>query len=54
VLAAGALIAFWPFSRLVHAFSAPLGYLERPYIVYRSRDPQLGSRAPRRGWERVQ
>ena len=54
VLAAWALIAFWPFSRLVHVFSAPLGYLTRPYIVYRSRDPQLGSRAPRRGWERVQ
>jgi len=54
VLAAWALIAFWPFSRLVHVFSAPLGYLTRPYTVYRSRDTQLGSRAPRRGWERVQ
>jgi nitrate reductase gamma subunit len=54
VLAAWVLIAFWPFSRLVHVFSAPLGYLTRPYIVYRSRHPQLGSRAPRRGWERVQ
>ena len=53
VLAAWALFAFWPFSRLVHVFSAPLGYLTRPYIVYRSRDPQLGNRAPRRGWERV-
>ena len=50
VLAAWVLIAFWPFSRLVHVFSAPVGYLTRPYIVYRSRDPQLGSRAPRRGW----
>jgi nitrate reductase gamma subunit len=49
VLAAWALFAFWPFSRLVHVFSAPVGYLTRPYIVYRSR----GSRAPRRGWERV-
>lgn len=53
VLAAWALFAFWPFSRLVHVFSAPLGYLTRPYIVYRSRDPGLGSRATRRGWERV-
>ena len=53
VLAAWLLIAFWPFSRLVHVFSAPVGYLARPYIIYRSRDPQLGSRAPRRGWERV-
>ena len=53
VLAAWTLFAFWPFSRLVHVFSAPVGYLTRPYIVYRSRDDRLGSRAPRRGWERV-
>lgn len=53
-LCAWVLFAFWPFSRLVHVFSAPLGYLTRPYIVYRSRDEQLGSRATRRGWERVQ
>ena len=53
VLAAWVLFAFWPFSRLVHVFSMPLGYLTRPYIVYRSRDAQLGSRKPRRGWERV-
>ncbi|MFH9419237.1 respiratory nitrate reductase subunit gamma [Streptomyces sp. NPDC017529] len=32
-----ALFALWPFSRLVHAFTAPVGYLGRPYIVYRSR-----------------
>jgi len=53
VLAAFVLFAFWPFSRLVHVFSAPLGYVTRPYIVYRSRDDQLGNRAPRRGWEKV-
>jgi nitrate reductase gamma subunit len=53
VLAAWTLFAFWPFSRLVHVFSAPVGYLTRPYIVYRSRDPQLGSRPGRRGWDRV-
>lgn len=32
--------AFWavfPFSRLVHAFSIPLQYLGRPYILYRRR-----------------
>jgi nitrate reductase gamma subunit len=52
-LAAFLLFALWPFTRLVHVFSAPAGYLTRPYIVYRSRDPQLGSRKPRRGWERV-
>ncbi|NDL59672.1 respiratory nitrate reductase subunit gamma [Phytoactinopolyspora mesophila] len=32
------LIVSFPFTRLVHAFSAPIGYLFRPYIVYRSRD----------------
>ena len=53
-LAAWALFAFWPFSRLVHVFSAPLGYLTRPYIVYRSRDARHGNRPTRRGWERVQ
>jgi nitrate reductase gamma subunit len=52
-LAAFALFALWPFTRLVHVFSAPVGYLTRPYIVYRSRDPQLGSHRPRRGWDRV-
>ncbi len=52
---AGMLVfCVWPFTRLVHAFSAPLGYLVRPYVVYRDRgehDP--GSRATRRGWERI-
>jgi nitrate reductase gamma subunit len=52
-LAAMTLFALWPFTRLVHVFSAPVGYLTRPYIVYRSRDAQLGSHGPRRGWERV-
>ncbi|RSO46774.1 respiratory nitrate reductase subunit gamma [Streptomyces sp. WAC 06725] len=52
-LSALALFAVWPFTRLVHMLTAPLGYLTRPYIVYRSRDAQLGSRPPRRGWERV-
>lgn len=53
VLCAWLLFAFWPFSRLVHVFSAPVGYLTRPYLVYRSRDAVMGSRAPRRGWEQV-
>jgi nitrate reductase gamma subunit len=52
-LAAFGLFALWPFTRLVHVFSAPVGYLTRPYIVYRSRDPGLGSHRPRRGWDRV-
>lgn len=50
-VAAMALFALWPFSRLVHAFSAPLGYLVRPYLVYRGRDGRLASRPARRGWD---
>ncbi|MGW1618569.1 respiratory nitrate reductase subunit gamma [Streptomyces sp. NPDC002172] len=46
------LIALVPYTRLVHMFSAPVQYLFRPYVVYRSRDPrQLGPRPERRGWE---
>lgn len=47
------LIGLWPFTRLVHVFSAPVGYLTRPYIVYRTRDPVGAARAPRRGWEGI-
>jgi nitrate reductase gamma subunit len=52
-MAAWLLFAVWPFTRLVHVFSAPLGYLTRPYIVYRSREATAGTRGPRRGWEPV-
>jgi nitrate reductase gamma subunit len=31
------LVAFWPFSRLVHAWSIPVDYMRRSPIVYRSR-----------------
>ena len=49
------LFALWPFTRLVHAFSAPIGYLFRPYVVYRSRDVAakdelVGLHPRRRGW----
>ena len=46
--------ALWPFSRLVHAWSYPLWYLWRPYIVFRSRravpppEPGTGGRKWRR------
>ena len=53
-LVAFGLFALWPFTRLVHVFSAPVGYLTRPYVVYRSRDDRpLGNAATRRGWDRV-
>ena len=47
------LFATWPFTRLVHAFSAPIGYLFRPYVVYRRRataSPTPRTRPGRRGW----
>lgn len=47
------LFALWPFTRLVHVFSAPVGYLFRPYIVYRSRDATRPARPTRRGWDPV-
>ncbi|HEX4815444.1 MAG TPA: respiratory nitrate reductase subunit gamma [Nonomuraea sp.] len=48
-LSALVLFAIWPFTRLVHMLTAPVGYLTRPYIVYRSRDE--GRPPARRGWE---
>ncbi len=47
------LFTIWPFTRLVHAFTAPVGYLFRPYIVYRSRPTGQAIRPVRRGWERT-
>ncbi|HZC99721.1 MAG TPA: respiratory nitrate reductase subunit gamma [Actinomycetes bacterium] len=50
-----ALFAIWPFTRLIHAFTVPVHYLFRPYIVYRRRAPAAvpGARPPRPGWERL-
>ncbi len=51
-----ALFALWPFTRLVHAFSAPVMYLFRPYVVYRRREAAAAApanRPTRRGWERT-
>ena len=53
VMSAWLLFAVWPFTRLVHVFSAPLGYVTRPYIVYRSRDVAAGARPVKPGWEPV-
>ncbi|MGV9194454.1 respiratory nitrate reductase subunit gamma [Microbacterium sp. MC2] len=53
VITAFLLFALWPFTRLVHVFSAPVGYLFRPYIVYRSRDATTPQRPVRRGWDPV-
>lgn len=54
VLAAMLLFAIWPFTRLMHAFTAPLHYLFRPYIVYRSRDQRpTTARATTMAWSTV-
>lgn len=52
VIAGFILIAAWPFTRLVHAISAPVGYTTRPYIVYRSRTATLDP-GHRPGWTPV-
>lgn len=54
ILMAFALFALIPFSRLVHAFTAPLHHFFRPYVVYRSRDAVPKPIPARvRGWEPV-
>lgn len=51
VLVVLALLGIWPYTRLVHMFSAPVGYLVRPYVVYRSRDPlREGSNRYAKAW----
>jgi nitrate reductase gamma subunit len=35
------LLAAWPFTRLVHAWSIPFQYVGRPYILYRRRLPAV-------------
>ncbi|WP_405485364.1 respiratory nitrate reductase subunit gamma [Nocardia sp. NBC_00511] len=46
------LIGFWPYTRLVHMFSAPVGYLVRPYVVYRSKPTHaVDKRRFARAWE---
>lgn len=53
-ITAAILFGLVPFTRLVHVFSAPVQYLFRPYIVYRSREEhRSGTRPTRRGWEPV-
>jgi len=39
-------LALWPFTRLVHVWSAPIAYLWRPYVVYRSRPGRPVSAQP--------
>ncbi|WJZ02350.1 respiratory nitrate reductase subunit gamma [Corynebacterium freiburgense] len=52
IIAGLMLIIAWPFTRLVHVFSAPVGYSTRPYVVYRSRSATMEDHR-RKGWEPV-
>lgn len=49
------LFIIWPFTRLVHALSAPIGYMFRPPIIYRTRDGRgvAGASKAKPGWEKV-
>ena len=49
------LFLITPFTRLVHIFTAPVHYLFRPYIEYRSRDRRVapGNQPHRPGWAPV-
>ena len=48
IVAGMLLFCIWPFTRLVHVVSAPVGYVTRPPVVYRSRDVDTPSQP--RGW----
>ncbi len=41
-ISAWLLLALWPFTRLVHAWSLPLTFLGRAQILYRSASPRRG------------
>ena len=53
VIAGFLLLAIWPFTRLVHVVSAPVGYVTRPYVVYRSREGATSTAQTSRGWTPV-
>ncbi|GAC56422.1 nitrate reductase gamma subunit [Gordonia hirsuta DSM 44140 = NBRC 16056] len=52
VLLGMAMFILVPFTRLIHIFTAPLHYLFRPYIVYRSRDVTVapGAQPASKAW----
>ena len=49
IIAGLLLFCIWPFTRLVHAVSAPVGYVARPPVVYRSRDERREHQLTRGG-----
>lgn len=54
ITAAWVFFAVFPFTRLVHAWSAPVTYLTRPYVVYRRRLPEPPHNPGiARGWDTI-
>ncbi|WP_124053979.1 respiratory nitrate reductase subunit gamma [Arcanobacterium ihumii] len=53
IIAGFLLFAIWPFTRLVHVVSMPLGYPTRPYVIYRSREDAIRSTKTPDGWDPV-
>lgn len=53
VISGFTIFAALPFTRLVHAFSAPVGYTSRPYVVYRSRDARTTDMRAHVAWEPI-
>ncbi len=49
VIAAWLLILVWPYTRLVHAWSVPVGYVVRSPILYRSRVRRRAARVTSNG-----
>ena len=49
IIAGLLLFCIWPFTRLVHAVSAPVGYVARPPVIYRSRDERRAHEITRGG-----
>jgi len=46
VVLAFVLIGLWPYTRLVHAWSIPVLYIRRRYLVYRTRGPAPAAGSP--------
>lgn len=45
------LFCVWPFTRLIHVLSAPVGYVTRPHVVYRSRAPKVTAPSDIKTWQ---
>lgn len=47
ILSSFALYIAWPFTRLVHAFSFPLRYLGRSYVIYKQKEAHIPNKETR-------